>query len=71
VVLADDVLGQQSLPPPKMTTTCTKRSEASYGPLDPTVMREAEKAGTPRDWVLAAQRSPIWALISPNSWLSD
>ncbi|WP_407343984.1 nitrate reductase subunit beta [Pengzhenrongella phosphoraccumulans] len=33
-------------------------------PNDPTVIREAEKAGIPRDWVDAAQRSPIWALIS-------
>ena len=33
-------------------------------PNDPRVMREAEQAGIPRDWVLAAQRSPIWALIN-------
>jgi len=33
-------------------------------PHDPAVMREAEAAGIPRDWVLAAQRSPIWALIN-------
>jgi len=33
-------------------------------PNDPVVMREAEAAGIPRDWVLAAQRSPIWALIN-------
>ena len=33
-------------------------------PFDPAVVREAEAAGIPRDWVLAAQRSPIWALIS-------
>jgi nitrate reductase beta subunit len=33
-------------------------------PSDPAVMREAEAAGIPRDWVLAAQRSPIWALIN-------
>jgi nitrate reductase beta subunit len=33
-------------------------------PNDPAVMREAEKAGIPRDWILAAQRSPIWALIN-------
>jgi nitrate reductase / nitrite oxidoreductase, beta subunit len=32
-------------------------------PFDPTVMREAELAGIPRDWVQAAQRSPVWALI--------
>jgi nitrate reductase beta subunit len=33
-------------------------------PDDPEVQREAEKAGIPRDWVLAAQRSPIYALIN-------
>ncbi len=33
-------------------------------PEDPEVMREAEKAGIQRDWVVAAQRSPVWALIN-------
>jgi nitrate reductase beta subunit len=33
-------------------------------PDDPEVVREAEQAGIPRDWIDAAQRSPIWALIS-------
>ncbi|GAA2669934.1 MULTISPECIES: nitrate reductase subunit beta [Actinosynnema] len=33
-------------------------------PNDPAVVREAEKAGIPRDWVEAAQRSPIHALIT-------
>jgi nitrate reductase / nitrite oxidoreductase, beta subunit len=33
-------------------------------PNDPDVMRAAEQAGIPRDWIDAAQRSPIWALIS-------
>ncbi|MEZ0448826.1 nitrate reductase subunit beta [Cellulomonas sp. ICMP 17802] len=33
-------------------------------PHDPEVVREAERAGIPRDWIEAAQRSPIWALIS-------
>jgi nitrate reductase beta subunit len=32
-------------------------------PDDPAVQRAAEEAGIPRDWVQAAQRSPIWALI--------
>jgi nitrate reductase / nitrite oxidoreductase, beta subunit len=32
-------------------------------PNDPEVAREAERAGIPRDWVEAAQRSPIYALI--------
>ncbi|MCL3862768.1 nitrate reductase subunit beta [Actinotalea sp. K2] len=33
-------------------------------PFDPEVVREAEKAGIQRDWIEAAQRSPIWKLIS-------
>jgi len=33
-------------------------------PFDPSVIREAERAGIPRDWIDAAQRSPVWALIS-------
>ena len=33
-------------------------------PTDPEVQRAAEVAGIPRDWVLAAQRSPVWALIN-------
>ncbi|WP_315094666.1 nitrate reductase subunit beta [uncultured Cellulomonas sp.] len=33
-------------------------------PNDPAVVREAERAGIPHDWIEAAQRSPIWALIS-------
>ena len=33
-------------------------------PSDPEVQRAAEAAGIPRDWVDAAQRSPIWALIN-------
>ncbi|HEY7046765.1 MAG TPA: nitrate reductase subunit beta [Jatrophihabitantaceae bacterium] len=32
-------------------------------PSDPDVQRAAEAAGIPRDWVEAAQRSPVWALI--------
>jgi nitrate reductase beta subunit len=33
-------------------------------PNDPEVVREAERAGIPHDWVIAAQRSPIHALIN-------
>jgi nitrate reductase beta subunit len=33
-------------------------------PHDPEVVRAAERAGIPRDWVTAAQRSPIHALIN-------
>ena len=33
-------------------------------PHDPEVIAGAEREGIPRDWIDAAQRSPIWALIS-------
>ncbi len=33
-------------------------------PHDPAVVAAAAAEGIPHDWVLAAQRSPIWALIS-------
>jgi len=33
-------------------------------PNDPEVARAAEEAGIQRDWVTAAQRSPIWVLIN-------
>ncbi|WP_017541050.1 nitrate reductase subunit beta [Nocardiopsis halophila] len=33
-------------------------------PHDPGVVREAEGAGIPRDWIQAAQRSPVWSLIN-------
>ena len=33
-------------------------------PEDPDVIRAAEAAGIARDWIDAAQRSPIWALIN-------
>ncbi|MEO6702205.1 MAG: nitrate reductase subunit beta [Jatrophihabitantaceae bacterium] len=37
---------------------------AFLDPDDPQVQRAAEQAGIPRDWVEAAQRSPVWALIN-------
>jgi nitrate reductase beta subunit len=33
-------------------------------PADPAVQQAAEASGIPRDWVEAAQRSPVWALIN-------
>ena len=33
-------------------------------PHDPAVVRAAERTGIPRDWIDAAQRSPVWALIN-------
>jgi nitrate reductase / nitrite oxidoreductase, beta subunit len=59
---ADKVLEAASVPDD------TDLYEAQRGvfldPDDPTVVREAEKAGIPRDWIDAARRSPIHALIN-------
>jgi nitrate reductase / nitrite oxidoreductase, beta subunit len=33
-------------------------------PADPAVVAAAERAGIPRDWIEAAQRSPVYALIN-------
>ncbi|MEO9222734.1 MAG: nitrate reductase subunit beta, partial [Mycobacteriaceae bacterium] len=33
-------------------------------PKDPEVIRQAQLAGIPEDWIDSAQRSPIWALIN-------
>ncbi|WP_410051040.1 nitrate reductase subunit beta [Acidiferrimicrobium sp. IK] len=38
--------------------------EVLLDPDDPAVQAAAEAAGIPRDWVTAAQRSPVWALIN-------
>ncbi|MEU1952088.1 nitrate reductase subunit beta [Nocardia rhamnosiphila] len=38
--------------------------EVFLDPADPEVRREAERAGIPWDWVEAADRSPIYALIN-------
>ena len=38
--------------------------EVFLDPHDPEVIRAAEQAGIPRDWIDAAQRSPVWALIN-------
>ena len=38
--------------------------EVFLDPHDPEVIRAAEHAGIPRDWIDAAQRSPVWALIN-------
>jgi len=37
--------------------------DAFLDPFDPQVIAACERAGIPRDWVRAAQRSPVYALI--------
>jgi nitrate reductase beta subunit len=58
---ADKVLEAASTP--DETGLYEAQREVFLDPFDPQVQREAERAGIPHDWVEAAQRSPIWALI--------
>ena len=45
--------------------TCSRRSAGcSWTPTTPRSSARRERAGIPRDWVDAAQRSPVWALIN-------
>ncbi|MBK5306593.1 MAG: nitrate reductase subunit beta [Frankiaceae bacterium] len=59
---ADRVLEAASTPDDK-DLYAAQRS-VLLDPDDPEVQRAAEEAGIPRDWVTAAQRSPVWALIN-------
>ncbi|NUS63283.1 MAG: nitrate reductase subunit beta [Saccharothrix sp.] len=59
---ADRVLEAASTPDPR--DLCEAQRRVFLDPHDPEVVREAERAGIPRDWVEAAQRSPVHALIS-------
>ena len=59
---ADKVLEAASTPDDK-DLYAAQRS-VLLDPDDPEVQRAAEQAGIPRDWVTAAQRSPVWALIN-------
>ncbi|HEX5512525.1 MAG TPA: nitrate reductase subunit beta [Actinomycetales bacterium] len=59
---ADKVLEAASVKDPK-DLLAAQRS-VFLDPNDPQVVREAERAGIQRDWIEAAQRSPIWALIN-------
>ncbi|MFD7406667.1 nitrate reductase subunit beta [Streptomyces sp. NPDC059866] len=59
---ADRVLEAASTPDD--TGLYEAQREVFLDPHDPQVIAEAEKAGIPRDWIDAAQRSPIHALIN-------
>jgi nitrate reductase / nitrite oxidoreductase, beta subunit len=59
---ADKVLAAASTPDEKGLYRAQR--EVFCDPHDPAVIREAERAGIPYDWVEAAQRSPVWALIN-------
>jgi nitrate reductase beta subunit len=55
-----------------LTAACTPNEQDLYeaqravllDPNDPAVVSEAERSGIPRDWITAAQRSPVHALIN-------
>ena len=59
---ADKVLAAASVPDDRDLYQAQR--EVFLDPADPAVVRAAEQAGVPHDWIQAAQRSPIWALIS-------
>ncbi|CAM3265700.1 nitrate reductase subunit beta [Occultella aeris] len=59
---ADLVLAAASVPDEKDLLRAQR--DCFLDPHDPTVVRAAEAAGIAHDWVLAAQRSPIWSLIN-------
>ncbi|HEX9031916.1 MAG TPA: nitrate reductase subunit beta, partial [Streptosporangiaceae bacterium] len=59
---ADRVLAAAS--EPDETKLLAAQRSVFLDPFDPEVIREAERSGIPRDWIDAAQRSPIWKLIS-------
>ena len=59
---ADRVLAAATTP--EDTDLYRAQREVFLDPHDPEVVRAAERAGIPRDWIEAAQRSPVHALIS-------
>lgn len=59
---ADRVLAAAS--EPDETKLLAAQRSVFLDPDDPQVQRAAEAAGIPRDWVDAARRSPVWALIN-------
>jgi nitrate reductase beta subunit len=59
---ADKVLEAASTPDD--TDLYEAQRQVFLDPDDPQVIAEAERAGIPRDWIEAAQRSPIHALIN-------
>ncbi|MFE9774799.1 nitrate reductase subunit beta [Streptomyces sp. NPDC005931] len=59
---ADKVLEAASTPDDKDLYAAQR--EVFLDPNDPQVVAEAERAGIPRDWIEAAQRSPIHSLIN-------
>ncbi|GAA0950296.1 nitrate reductase subunit beta [Actinocorallia libanotica] len=59
---ADKVL--EAAATPDETDLYEAQRQVFLDPNDPAVAAEAERAGIPRDWIEAAQRSPVYALIN-------
>jgi nitrate reductase / nitrite oxidoreductase, beta subunit len=59
---ADKVLDAASTP--EDADLYQAQRDVFLDPNDPDVIAAAEAAGIARDWVVAAQRSPVWALIN-------
>jgi len=59
---ADKVLAAASTPDDQDLYRAQR--EVFLDPEDPDVRRAAEEAGIPQDWIDAARRSPVWALIN-------
>jgi nitrate reductase / nitrite oxidoreductase, beta subunit len=59
---AGGVLGSASTP--EDTDLYAAQRKVFLDPFDSDVQAAAEAAGIPRDWIDAAQRSPVWALIN-------
>ena len=51
-------------PPRTSTDLYEAQRQVFLDPHDPAVIAAAERAGIPRDWIEAAQRSPVHALIN-------
>ncbi|HEY9339468.1 nitrate reductase subunit beta [Kribbella sp. NPDC004138] len=59
---ADKVLAAASVPDEQGLYEAQR--DVFLDPFDPAVQREAERAGIPADWIEAARRSPVYALIN-------
>ncbi|MFE2757630.1 nitrate reductase subunit beta [Actinosynnema sp. NPDC059335] len=59
---ADKVLEAASVPDDR--DLCEAQRRVFLDPHDPVVVRAAEQVGIPADWIEAAQRSPVYALIN-------
>jgi nitrate reductase beta subunit len=64
VVLYDPDRVLDAASTPDDTDLYRAQREVFLDPADPEVQRAAAASGIPQDWIEAAQRSPVWALIN-------